>query len=96
MADIEQRMAALEIAIKHVIQQLPPDHLADAVASINAAYVALQASPSPQRSATISESSHHRHVEQNPDYDRQVADRYAHERALIRARALINQWASKE
>ncbi|MDN7812134.1 hypothetical protein [Burkholderia gladioli] len=96
MSDIELRMAALEMAVKHLIQQLPPQHLAAAGASIDAAHAALKASPSPQRSATISEGALHRHVEQNPNYEREMVDRYTQEKALTRARALIDQWALKE
>ncbi len=95
MSDIEQRMAALEIAVKYVVQQLPADQLAKAAAAIDAEVAALRASPAPQSATVTSAGALHRHIEQNPNYHREVAARDAQERALEQARALVDMWSLK-
>ncbi|WP_186045258.1 hypothetical protein [Burkholderia gladioli] len=95
MSDTEQRLAALEIALKHVIQQLPADQLLKAGAAIDSEAAVLRASPAPQRATVISQGGMHRSTEQNPNYEREVTERNAQGRALKQARALIDLWASK-
>ncbi|MBR8294952.1 hypothetical protein KDW63_12235 [Burkholderia cenocepacia] len=91
MSDTEKRLAALEIAIKHVFEQLPPDYLKAACQELDNKIANWQATPVPQSSTMTRRNAMQSVAEYNPNATSQAMERQAFGDALTQARKLIAQ-----
>ncbi|MBN3838870.1 hypothetical protein [Burkholderia sp. Ac-20349] len=91
MSDTEKRLAALEIAIKHVFEQLPSGYLKAARQEIDSKIANWQATPVPQRTSITRSNAMQTMAEFNPNADQQAKERQAAGDSLTRARELISQ-----
>ena len=93
VSDTEKRLAALEIAIKHVFEHLPSEYLKAACRSLDSEIESWQASPVPPRTTRTRSNAMQSVTEFNPNADQQAKERQAAGDALMLARKLISQHA---